>query len=99
MRPGREAKHPSSSVAVKKCVESCLKRGTRWCSWLRLCATSREVENSIPDGVIGISHLLNPCGRNVVLGSAQSLIDMSKTDTSWKVKAAATLPPSRTKSV
>jgi len=30
--------------------------GTRWGSWLRHCATSRKVVNSIPDGVIGIFH-------------------------------------------
>jgi len=29
-------------------------RGTRWRSWLRHCATSRKVADSIPDGVIGI---------------------------------------------
>ena len=28
--------------------------GTRWCSWLRQCATSQKVAGSIPDGVIGI---------------------------------------------
>ena len=27
---------------------------TRWCSWLRHCATSRKVAGLIPDGVIGI---------------------------------------------
>jgi len=30
--------------------------GTRWHSWLRHCATSRNVAGSIPDGVIGILH-------------------------------------------
>ena len=29
---------------------------TRWRSWLRHCATSREVTGSIPDDVIGILH-------------------------------------------
>jgi len=29
---------------------------TRWRSWLRHCATSREVVGSIPDSVIGIFH-------------------------------------------
>jgi hypothetical protein len=29
---------------------------TRWRSWLRHCATSREVAGSIPDSVIGIFH-------------------------------------------
>jgi len=31
-------------------------RGTRWCSWLRHCATNRKVAGSIPDGVIGVFH-------------------------------------------
>jgi len=31
------------------------KGGTRWCSWLRHCATKRKVTGSIPDG-IGIFH-------------------------------------------
>jgi len=26
---------------------------TRWCSWLRHCATSQKVAGSITDGVIG----------------------------------------------
>jgi len=30
--------------------------GTRWCSGLRHCATSRNVAGSIPDSVIGIFH-------------------------------------------
>jgi hypothetical protein len=30
--------------------------GKRWRSWLRHCATSRNVAGSIPDGVIGIFH-------------------------------------------
>ena len=33
-----------------------IKRGTRWRIWLRHCATSRKVANSIPDGVVGIFH-------------------------------------------
>ena len=32
------------------------KRGTRWRSWLRHCATNRKVAGSIPDGVTGIFH-------------------------------------------
>ena len=31
-------------------------RGTRWRSWLRHCATSRKVVNSIPDAVIAFFH-------------------------------------------
>jgi hypothetical protein len=48
-------------------------RGTRWCSWLRHCATSREVAGSIPDGVTRIFHWLNPSGCIVSLGSTQPL--------------------------
>jgi hypothetical protein len=31
-------------------------RGTRWCSWLRHCVTSRKVAGLIPDCVFGIFH-------------------------------------------
>ena len=27
---------------------------TRWCSWLRHCATNQKVAGSIPDSIIGI---------------------------------------------
>jgi hypothetical protein len=30
--------------------------GTRWCSWLRHCATSPKVAGSIPDDIIGFLH-------------------------------------------
>ena len=45
--------------------------GTRWRGWLRHCATSRKVAGSIPDGVIGIFHWLNPSGRTIALGLTQ----------------------------
>jgi hypothetical protein len=32
----------------------CWLGGTRWCSWLRHCATSRKVAGSIPDDVSGV---------------------------------------------
>jgi hypothetical protein len=35
----------------------------RWWSWLRHCAVSQKITGSIPDGVIGIFHCLNPSGR------------------------------------
>ena len=98
-RLGREAKHPSSSAAVKNVWSHTSNRVMRWRSSLRLCATSWEVEASVPDGVVGISHLLNPCGRTVALGLTQPLIEMSTRDASWKVKAAAILPPPRAESV
>ena len=50
---------------------------TRWCSWLRHCATSRKVAGSIPDGVIGIFHWHNPFDRTVALGPTQPLADMT----------------------
>ena len=53
------------------------KKGKRWRSWLRHCATSRKVAGSTPDSVIGILHRLNPSGRTVALGSTQSLREMS----------------------
>ena len=48
-------------------------RSTRWRSWLRHCATSRKVAGSIPDGIIGIFHWLNPSVRTTALGSTQLL--------------------------
>jgi len=41
-------------------------RGTRWCSWLRHCATSRKVAGSIPCAVTGIFYWHNPSGRTMV---------------------------------
>ena len=41
---------------IKFCPTNPLLWGTRWCSWLRHCATSRKVAGSIPDGVVGILH-------------------------------------------
>ena len=42
--------------------------GTRWCSWLRHCATSRKVAGSIRGGVIEIFHWHKPSGRTMDLG-------------------------------
>jgi hypothetical protein len=50
--------------------------GTRQRSYLRHCAI-RKVVGSIPDGVIGILHWLNPSGRTVTLGSTRPLTWMS----------------------
>jgi hypothetical protein len=57
--------------------------GTRWRSWLRHCATSREVAGSIPDGVTGIFHLHNPFGRTMPLGLGRLLTEMSTRNISW----------------
>jgi hypothetical protein len=51
--------------------------GTTWSSWLRHCATSRQVTGSISNGVIGIFDRHNPFSRSVVLGSAQPVTEMS----------------------
>jgi hypothetical protein len=42
--------------------------GTRWCSWLRHCATNRKVAESNPDGVIRNFHWHKPSGRPMALG-------------------------------
>jgi hypothetical protein len=73
---------PSVSVYLQD------EQGTRWRSWLRHCATSRNVAGSIPDGVIGIFHWHNPFGRTMALGSTQPLTEMSTRNISWGVKAA-----------
>ena len=44
------------------------RRGTRWRSWLRHCATSRKVLGSITDVVIGIFHWNSPSGFTKTLG-------------------------------
>jgi len=51
------------------------------------CATSRKVEGSVPDVVIGIFHLHNTSGRTVAVVSTQHLIEMSTRNVSWGVKA------------
>ena len=45
-----------SALWAKYGVVYLLYRGTRWCSWLRHCATSQKVAGLIPDGVFGIFH-------------------------------------------
>jgi hypothetical protein len=57
-----------------------------------------KVSVSIPDGVIGISHWHNPCGRTMVLGLTQPLTEMSTTNISWGNKGGrcvglTNLPP------
>ena len=49
---------------------------------LRHCATGRKVAGSIPDGVIGIFHVLNPFSRTMALGSTLPLTEMSTRDIS-----------------
>jgi hypothetical protein len=64
-------------------VSQFYRKGTRWRSWLRHCATSRKVAGSIPDGVTGIFQWLNPSCRIVALGSTQPLTQMSTSNLSW----------------
>jgi len=58
-------------------------RGTRWFIWLRHCATSRKVADSIPDVFIGIFHWHIPYGRTLGLGLTQTLAEMSTRNISW----------------
>jgi hypothetical protein len=51
--------------------------------WLRYCATNRKVAGSFSDGVIGIFHWHNPSDRTMVLGSTQSLTEMSTRRIYW----------------
>jgi hypothetical protein len=78
--------------------------GTRSCSWLSHCATSRKVAGSIPDCVIGIFHWHNSSGRNMALGLTQPLTEMSIRNISWGCKGGrcvrlTTLPHSSTDSL
>ena len=57
--------------------------GMRWRRWLRDCPTSRQLADSIPDGVTGIFQRLNPSGRIVALGSTHPLTEMSTRNPSW----------------
>ena len=63
------------------------------------CATIRKVAGSIPDGVIGIFHSINPFGPAMALGSTQILTEMSIRVISWRGKGGryvglTILPPS-----
>ena len=62
-----------------------IQRVTWWCSWLRHCSTSRKVAGSIPDGVLGIIFI------HIILGSTESLTEMSTRKISCGVKAAGAL--------
>ena len=42
------------------------------------CATGLKAAGSIPDGVIGIFHCLNPSRRTTALGSTRPLTEMSR---------------------
>ena len=70
-----------------------LNRGTRWCSWLRHCTTSRKVSGSIPDGVTGIFHWHNLSGIDSACNKNeyQEYLLRSK---SGRCVGLTTLPPS-----
>jgi len=59
------------------------KKGTRWLSWLRHCATSRKVTGLIHDGITGIFHWHNPSGHTKALALTQPLTEMSTRSISW----------------
>jgi hypothetical protein len=65
--------------------------GPCWRSWLRHCATNRQVAASIPDGVSGFFHWHNPVGCTMALGSTQPLTEMSTRNISWGAKGGRLL--------
>jgi hypothetical protein len=52
-------------------------RGSRYRSWLRHCATGRNVAGSIPDEIIGFLSWPDPSSRTMSLGSTQHLTEMT----------------------
>jgi hypothetical protein len=52
----------------------------------RNCAKSRKVAGSIPAGVKKIFHWHNPPGHTMVLGSTQTLKEMSTRNISWGIR-------------
>ena len=63
---------------------------------LQYYATSRKVAGSIPDGVNGIFHYINPSDRTIALGSIQPLTGMSTRNEGKgdRCTGLTTLPPS-----
>ena len=45
-----------------------LRTAFRWNSWVRHCATNRNVVGSTPDGVMGIFYGHDPSGYTMILG-------------------------------
>ena len=50
--------------------------GTRWCGWLRICATRRKVAGSIPDDMVEIFHWINSSTSTMDQGSTQPLTEI-----------------------
>jgi hypothetical protein len=86
----KDKKTKYRTVKTKKAIRMKYKRSTREQkkNWLRHCITSRKVAGSIPDGVIGTFHRLQPSGRTKILRSTQPLIEMSTMCFPSRVKAA-----------
>jgi hypothetical protein len=72
---------PNSVCRIKLCTIELW--GTQWRSWLMHCAISQQVADSIPDGVITISHRHNLSGRTMALRSTQPLREMNIRNISW----------------
>jgi hypothetical protein len=62
------------SICYELAASTCLEWGH---------ATNWTVAGSIPEGVIEIFHWHDPSGRNMALGSTQSLLEMSTRNISW----------------
>jgi hypothetical protein len=62
--------HSTYNLSFYKCL-------WRWQSWLRHCATNREVAGSISEGVFGIFHWLDHSGLAMALGSTQKWVSES----------------------
>ena len=72
---------------------------TRWRTWIRQCATSWKVADSIPGCVIVIFPWHNPCSCIMALWLTKPLTKMSTRNISWGGKSGrslglTTLPPS-----
>jgi hypothetical protein len=81
---------PPFSAERYECAKLFL-RGTRWCSWLSPCATSRKVADSIPDGTSEIDY-----GARVDSGSNRNEYQRSSLrGKCGRYVGLTTLPPSR----
>ena len=75
-------------IEVRKYVSvNTITCGTPWHSWLRHCATSRKVADSITEsGFTENFHWHNSSGFTTVIGSTQTLTAISNRKISWWVK-------------
>ena len=56
--------------------------------WLRHCATSRKVTESITESIVGIFHCHYPSGRTMVLELTQPLTEISTRNIFWGINVA-----------